>query len=370
MKKRKGNLSLGSVSGIRIYLHWSFFLLLIYLVVSELMKTGSWTASLQLTLFVLSVFATVVLHELGHALTAKRYGCRTKDIVLLPIGGVARMERLPEVPSQEIKVALAGPAVNVILAALTYLLFFRSIPLPEASSLSQPDAVSWPAHFFYANLVLALFNLLPAFPMDGGRVLRGLLSLRMDRLAATRVAARLGQFMAFLMFVAGIFYNPMLVFIGIFIFFGAQMEADYLLSRSMLKGVTVGDIVMRPLATIPAGVTVGEAGKALLDSQSSRFIVMEGTQPVGSIDRKILLHSLEEFGPDKPLTQCMRTGLPVSDSGESLEEVYNRMQSGNDQLILVRKGAVIDGYVDLENILEFILLRQAAMKGRKFEVHP
>jgi Zn-dependent protease/predicted transcriptional regulator len=361
---------LGSVSGIRIYLHWSFFLLLTYLVVSELMNSGSWIASLQLTLFVLSVFATVVLHELGHALTAKRYGCRTKDIVLLPIGGVARMERLPEAPSQEIKVALAGPAVNVLLAALTYLLFFRTTPLPVASSLSKPDAVSWPAHFFYANLILALFNLLPAFPMDGGRVLRGLLSLRMERLAATQVAARLGQVMALLMFFAGIFYNPMLVFIGLFIFFGAQMEADYLLGRSMLKGATVGDVMMRPLATIPAGVTVGEAGKVLLDSQSSRFIVVEGSNPVGTIDRKILLHSLEEFGPDKPVNQCMRSGLPVSEYDESLEEVYNRMQSGSDQLILVKKGAAIEGYVDLENILEFILLRKAAMKGRRFEVYP
>jgi len=327
-------------------------------------------ASLQLTLFVVAIFSTVVLHELGHALTARRYGCVTKDIILLPIGGVARMDRLPEAPLQEVKVALAGPAVNLAIALITYVLFFRLSPVPGLSEINPSGPVNWPAQFLYTNLVLAVFNLLPAFPMDGGRVLRGLLSLRMDRLKATRIAARLGQLIALLMAVTGLFLNPMLVFIGAFIFFGAQVEADFMIGRSFLQGATVRDVVMRPLVTLQSNQTLGDAMQALLESPATRFVVMDGTVPVGTIDRKMILKQVEESGKDKNIAACMRRDIPVSDSGDGLEALYNRMQSGNDQLVLVKEGEAISGYVDLENVLEFILLRQALSKRNKFELFP
>ncbi|MFM2134902.1 MAG: hypothetical protein RL021_302 [Bacteroidota bacterium] len=370
MEKRKGNISLGAVKGIRIYLHWSFFLLLVYLVVAEMMRGGGWSSAAQLVLLVLAVFATVVLHELGHALTAKRYGCRTRDIILLPIGGVARMDRLPEDPGQEIKVALAGPAVNFALAALIYLLFFRSGGLPPISELSELRPSNWWAHFFYANAVLAIFNLIPAFPMDGGRVMRGLLSFRLDRLTATRIAAFLGQVIAIIMVVAGLFSNPMLVFVGAFIFFGAQMESDYLIGRSLLKGVAVRDVLMYPMVSLPADAKLSDAMNLLLRTQATRFVVMNGDLPVGVIDRKSLLLHIEEGGPGIRVADCMRSDIPVSSPDEDLETVYRKMQTGDDQLFLVKEGDRFSGYVDIENLLEFMLLRKALAKRRKFEINP
>lgn len=280
------------------------------------------------------------------------------------------MDRLPEVPSQEIKVALAGPAVNLVLAALTYLLFLREGGVPPLTSLAQLDGSNWAAHFFYANSILAVFNLIPAFPMDGGRVLRGLLSFRMERLAATRIAAFLGQVVAVLMVLAGLFSNPMLVFIGVFIFFGAQMESDYLMGRSLLKGVAVRDVLMHPMVTLPSGAMLSDAMELLLRSQATRFVVVEGETPIGMIDRKSLFRHIEQGGPAQRVVDCMRSEIPVSAPDEDLETLYRKMQSGDEQLFLVKEGDRVSGYVDIENLLEFMLLRKALAKRRKFEVHP
>jgi len=227
------SLKLGTISGIRLYLHWTFLILLGAVFFYDLGGIGL-PAAAQRLLFVLALFACIVLHELGHALAARKYGIPTRDITLLPIGGVARLERMPREPKQELWVALAGPLVNVGIAAALFLVLV-AIRISGTSFLASQAAFLRP--LMWINLFLIAFNLLPAFPMDGGRVLRALLAQRLEYVRATRIAARIGQVMAILFILAGLHSlvfaggradghpSPMLALIGVFIFFGARNEA-------------------------------------------------------------------------------------------------------------------------------------------------
>ena len=214
---------LGRVAGIDVFVHATFLILLVWTARAAYLPSGRSAAAASGVAFILTVFGVVVLHELGHALAARRFGIGTRDITLLPIGGVSRLERMPEDPRQEIRVALAGPAVNVVLAAGLYagLVVLRTGPFDRVSMMEG----GFLARLFWVNVSLALFNLLPAFPMDGGRVFRALLALRMDRVKATEVAARTGQALALLLGFAGLFFNPFLVFIALFVWMGAAQEA-------------------------------------------------------------------------------------------------------------------------------------------------
>ena len=218
-----GSWKLGKIAGIDVFVHATFFILVAWVALSAYLPRGSASAAANGVASILTVFGVVVPHELGHDLAARRFGIATREITLLPIGGISRLERMPEDPRQELQVALAGPAVNVALAAAAYaaLLVFGSggidhLSVTEGSFLTRLLSI---------NLSLALFNLLPAFPMDGGRVFRALLALRMDRAKATEVAARTGQAMAVLFGVVGIFFSPMLVLIALFVWMGAAQEA-------------------------------------------------------------------------------------------------------------------------------------------------
>ena len=227
------SLKLGKIAGIYVYLHWTFFLLLGLVFFSDLGQGTGVPAAIQAVLFVLALFACIVLHELGHALAARRYGIPTRDITLLPIGGVARLERMPREPRQEFWVAVAGPLVNVAIAACL-VITLCVIRYGRIEALAPLSGFLWPLLFM--NLFLVAFNMLPAFPMDGGRVLRASLACKLEYVRATRIAARVGQGMALLFIAAGAFGymtgfkalsapQPMLVLIGAFIFIGARNEA-------------------------------------------------------------------------------------------------------------------------------------------------
>ena len=209
--------------GIGVYVHFSFLLIVAWVAFGQLRAGGGAAAVLSSVAFLFALFACVVLHELGHALAARRYGIRTRDITLLPIGGLARLERMPEKPVQELFVALAGPAVNVAIALALW------VWLGLTGSLVPADQVGLTIGPFFErllviNVALVVFNMLPAFPMDGGRVLRALLALRLGALRATRIAATVGKAMAALFAVVGLFFNPFLILIAFFIWFGATQE--------------------------------------------------------------------------------------------------------------------------------------------------
>src|ERR1051325_3816537 len=239
----KWSLKLGSFAGIRVYLHWTFVLLLGWILFSHVGQGHDWAEAWRSVAFILALFGCVLLHEFGHALTAKHYGIHTQDITLLPIGGIARLERLPEDPRQELWVTLAGPAVNVAIAGILFLVLRFPFQINDFSQARLLEG-NFLVHLMSVNVFLAVFNLLPAFPMDGGRVLRALLSMRMGRTKATRLAANIGQGMAILFGIAGFLGNPMLIFIAIFVYLGAEAEAQAVETTSFIGGLQGRDAMM------------------------------------------------------------------------------------------------------------------------------
>jgi Zn-dependent protease len=215
---------IGNVAGIGIHLHWTFFLLPVLVAVQVIAGGGGIAPVAYAVVFVLAIFGCIVLHELGHALMARRFGIATHDITLLPIGGVARLERMPKNPWQELAIAVAGPAVNVAIAAsLIGGLMLNGLLTQTLANTTV--AGSWFVNLIWVNIALVAFNLLPAFPMDGGRVLRSLLAMSMSHPRATRIAASIGQVLAVGLAIAGLYFNPMLMFVALFVFLAARGEA-------------------------------------------------------------------------------------------------------------------------------------------------
>ncbi len=262
---------IGRIAGIDVYVHATFLLLLAWVAISHYLENQRLADAAYGLFFIITLFGIVVLHELGHALTARRFGIRTRDITLLPIGGLARLERMPEAPRQELLVALAGPAVNVALAGmLLAILAFTS----ELVALNDVKLVggSFLANLVFVNVALAVFNMLPAFPMDGGRVLRACLAMRMDYVRATQVAANIGQALALMLGFLGLFSNnPFLVFIALFVWMGAAQEA----SMVQMKAALAFDRLFKDEVT-PGDKSVLDA--VLADAQKLRVQISTSDQ--------------------------------------------------------------------------------------------
>lgn len=359
----KGSVRIASIAGIKIFIHWTFLILIAYIIYSNYRRGYNAEQIGWSVLFVLSIFFTVCLHELGHALTARRFKIKTRDITLLPIGGVARLETLPEKPKEELLVAIAGPAVNLVLAGISWLL----IDMPANDELPQimadgVNAGNFLLNFFIINIWLAVFNLVPAFPMDGGRILRALLSMRMPRHVATAIAARIGQFLAVLFIFAGFFVNPFLMFIGIFIFLGAQAEAEQTQAQSMLSGYTVRDVLMCEIPAVQASDTVSSAVTLLLGSQNKNFLVMRGQEAVGTLSRDEIIKALADKGDAALVENVMNREVVTLAPEESLDTIYCHIQQ-RTELMVVKEHGRVAGIVDADNILEFIMVKSALMRN-------
>ena len=230
------SLKIAKLAGIDIFIHFTFFILLTWVALIQLKLNGSIGAAFSGVVFILAIFSCVVLHELGHALAAKKYGIKTRDIILLPIGGVARLEKMPNQPIQELWVALAGPAVNVVIVALLAVYLWITNTLTPDNQLTMTTA-AFVERIMGVNIFLILFNMIPAFPMDGGRVLRALLATRLAYIKATQVSTNLAQGIALLFGVIGLFYNPLLLFIAFFVWIGAAQETRMIRAKSALDRV-------------------------------------------------------------------------------------------------------------------------------------
>lgn len=352
------SLYIGNIFGVKIFIHWTFLFLIAWITIAGI-RQGENTAMILYTLgFVLCVFVCITLHELGHALMAKRLHYVTKDITLLPIGGMARMDEIPERPGHELAVALAGPVVNLVIAMILYPLVVWYGSVPSFFTVLFDNGETFLFSLMVVNIGLAIFNLIPAFPMDGGRVFRALLSMRMDRVKATRIAAGTGQVLAALFFLAGIFYNPVLAFIGVFIFLMAQTESNYVKSKSILHNYKVGDAMMRKYYSLDASDTIQDAASALLDVQASDFLVMEGGDVIGTLDRNRIIKALAKKEENTTIRLAMNTQVKYLSPDMPLDKVYTLLQS-NSILPVMDKGNVV-GIIDLNNILEFIMIRSAA----------
>ncbi len=360
----KGSFKLGKIDDISVYIHWTFSLLLLFIVYVNYKAGQNTTQILWSLLFIACIFLTVFLHELGHALTAKKFGIKTKDLTLLPIGGLARLERSPEKPSEELMVAFAGPLVNIVLAIGTGL--FISLPNTSEEMLVQlangVNANNFFLNFYLVNIVLAIFNLIPAFPMDGGRVLRALLSYKLERHVATKIAARIGQILAVGFIFLGFFANPFLIFIGLFVFMGAQIESEYTESKYMLKGYKVRDVLMKQYPTIDYNETLETAVKLMLDSQNKHFLVTQNGIPMGTLNREQIIEGLSKKEEEAELPSIIDKNLILLQADSLLEDVFELVYKHKSTLMLVMENNQLIGTLDTENLLEFILINEVKAK--------
>lgn len=359
---RSLSLHLGKLFGIDVYIHWTFWILIGWIILMHLQQGAGFSEGLLGVLFIFALFGCVVLHEFGHALTARRFGVVTKDITLYPIGGIASLEGMPERPLQEFVVAIVGPMVNLVIAAVLWLALSASGNLPDIERLSTDEGIVRLPFLFsllVANVILAVFNLIPAFPMDGGRALRSLLSLVMERTTATRIAAGLGQFLAITFVFLGFFYNFWLVLIGLFIFLGAGGEAAYVRTQSALAGLTVMNAIMRRFTILKPDQDLGEAIDALLNSQETAFVVSADGKPLGLLMRDDIIRGLSEVGKHAPVSQFMNTNYFVVDPEMPLETFFQKAMTEERSVALVIAGDELLGLIDRENVGEILMIKEA-----------
>jgi Zn-dependent protease len=354
----KWSLKLGRVAGIGIYLHWTFAILLGWIFVSHLSVGQNVTQAARAVAFILALFACVVLHELGHALTARRYGVRTRDITLLPIGGVARLERIPEEPRQEFWIAVAGPAVNVAIAAILFGVLALLGTIHQAFQL-QGASVNFLTGLLWVNLSLVVFNLLPAFPMDGGRVLRALLAIKVGRRRATAIAASIGQGFAILLGIVGFFRNPFLMFIAFFVYLGAQAEAEQVEMASVLEGLRVSDAMLTRFRSLASNDPLEQAVKELLAGSQQDFPVVEGSQVVGMLRRSDLIKALAEGPSHRPVAEAMSRECRAVRETDVLTRAVDMMRDARCASVPVLRDGQLTGLLTLENVSELLMVRSA-----------
>lgn len=352
---------IGTFAGIGVYIHYTFTLLLGWVTYNRWAEGGSPQEIAGSAAFMLSIFGCVVLHEFGHALTARHFGIKTRDITLLPIGGMARLERLPREPWQEFLVALAGPAVNVVIVAILLPIVF-AMGLWSEELLLNPLGGSLLFQLALSNAALVVFNMLPAFPMDGGRVLRALLAMKFEYVQATRWAARIGQAMSVVFGMAGLFLfnNPMLVVIAVFIWFSAAQEAGQVQVQWALQGIPVRNAMITDFRTLAPGDSVAHAVELLLRGTQEDFPVVDEGRVVGILTRADLAKALAQGGMQWPVERAMQTQFPSVDGGEPVQAVLERLAGSEYQTFPVLRGGQLEGLLTLHNIRELLMV-QAAM---------
>jgi Zn-dependent protease/predicted transcriptional regulator len=350
---------LGSLFGIEVRVHATFVMLLAWVALSHLMHGHDVSVALGGVAYILAVFAIVVMHELGHALTARRFGIATRDITLLPIGGVARLERMPTNPSQELLVAIAGPAVNVALAGI---LFGVLAVMGAATDIGQLSVVGGPflAKLMWTNVGLAVFNLLPAFPMDGGRVLRALVALRTDYLRATDIAAAVGQATALVFGLVGLFSNPFLVFIAFFVWVGAQEEAGMVHIRASLAGVPVSRAMIPGVVAVAPMQPVSDVVQHMLAGFQDDLPVVDDGALVGVVGRAEVLRGAVEGDANAPVSSIMVRAVPTVRETDSLDTALERLQESRRRSIPVVRDGLLVGMLPVENVAYLLQVRERA----------
>ncbi|MEW5962915.1 MAG: site-2 protease family protein [Pseudomonadota bacterium] len=360
-----GSVKLFEVAGTSVRIHPTFFLLLAWIAAIHWMKGGPQEAVAGVV-FIAILFLCVVLHEFGHIFMARRFGIKTPDVTLLPIGGVAALERMPEKPGEEIAVALAGPAVNLVIAAL--LIAIAGLPTDaEALVRAAEGEASLVQRVAVANIALFAFNLIPAFPMDGGRVLRALLAIPMGFTRATRAAAVVGQGLAIVLGFLGLFGNPFLILIAVFIFFAASGEAGYVLARDLTRGYLAAHAMITRFEALSPLDTIDDAADLLLRTTQQELPVVDGGGRLrGVLIRADIVRALREQGGATPVVEVMTRDIVEVRETAPLDGVMAEIAKQRSGIVGVVDGAGrLTGYVSSENLYELMSIREArALQGR------
>ncbi len=356
------SLSIGRIGGTAVRIHITFLLFLIWIWFANY-QTGGATAAWNGLLFMILLFLCVLAHEFGHVLTARAFGVPTPDVTLLPIGGVARLARIPEAPGQEFLIAIAGPAVNVVIAVA--LVVFARVHIDPQDLAAVGDArVGMLDRLAEINLFLAAFNMIPAFPMDGGRVLRAALATQFGHVRATEIAASIGQWVAFALGFLGLFYNPLLIFIAIFVYLAAASEAHMVGLRAASRGVPVTAAMLTRFATLKPTDHIDEAIETLLHTSQSEFPVIDDTgRLAGLLARADIVRALKAHGAKAPVGEAMTTDIPTVSHRACLDEAFRVLQEKSAPAVgVVDSQGRLVGLVTAHTVGEMLMLRDALPK--------
>jgi len=357
-----GSLGTVKVFGVPVRLHFTFILLLVFLL---FIGVGGRQSGATTALYILGLFASVLLHEIGHALMARRYGIHTTEIVMFPIGGVSRFERQPKA-WEELWITLAGPAVNLLIAVALLAWVATQQGFVALEKLAEPTDANLAERLALGNLLLCVFNLLPAYPMDGGRVLRAFLALRRPEEEATRMAAGAGQALAFLMGLAGLLWgNFMLVFVALFVYLGAFQEGAAARGRILTSGFPVHAAMITDFRTLKHGDTIRDAGQLLLATSQHDFPVIVGDQVAGLLSRAALLRAMMAEGPDAYVAGVMDREFKRVTPETPLSEALPLVSGPGACVLVMDEEGKLQGMLTSENVSEFILLRQATQAQPK-----
>ena len=350
---------IGQVAGTDIKVHATFPLLLVWAAVASYRQAGA-AAAADLTLFLLALFTCILLHEFGHIRMARRFGVRTPDVILLPIGGVARLERIPDEPKQEFLIAVAGPAITLVIAGALLVL---ALLLGLRPSLHDPVAGQQPfvVRLMAVNVYLLLFNLLPVFPMDGGRVFRALLAQRLGLMRATRIAGSVGQVAAVAMGIYGFTTGaPLLMLVALFVYLGAGAEASAVETRLAGEGITVGQMMVTDFRTIPIHATLSQAVELLLAGEQREFPVVDNLgRTEGLLTRDNLIRGLHTGSPASTVGEAMTAGVSTVTPTLGFQEALDRLRSSGLPALPVVEDGTLVGLLTLDNITDLLLVRRA-----------
>ncbi|MEL1250998.1 site-2 protease family protein [Aurantiacibacter gilvus] len=337
----------------KVRLHWSFLLFLLWIGLTALLDQGVGAAVSSLVFFSL-LFICVVLHEFGHILAARRFGVRTPDVLLLPIGGVSRLERIPEEPRKEIIIALAGPLVSFVIGLFVLVVLgFPQVDL--VNGLAGPEAIL--VQLGWLNIFLGAFNLIPAFPMDGGRVLRALLASRFGYARGTQLAANAGQAAAIIFGMLGLLSgNFILLLIAVFIFLAASSEAGAAQMRSATLGLTTADFMITEFDCLRLDQPVSAAAEALIRTNQRQFPIVDGKGRLcGGLDRDAIVKALHR-DPQTPVSEAMQADIATVTPHHNADELVRYLQAGESMVVVCSGDDRPVGVVTWENMLEYLMV--------------
>jgi Zn-dependent protease/predicted transcriptional regulator len=356
----KWSINAGKIFGIRLRIHLTFFLLLLFVFASVMAESG-FRAGILSALFICAIFACVVIHEVGHSLIARRFGKEPRSITLLPIGGMAEVEEMPKKPAQEIAISLIGPLINIVIAGVLFVVAGAKVGV-SLPGLYPQSAEAFVSGLIGVNIMLAVFNLLPAFPMDGGRVLRGLLAMKMDYVQATTWAANIGQAIATFFIFFGLFNNWWLALIGIFLYLGAGSEKQQVILQSLLAEVPIGEAMTTEYISLKPGDSLADALEHFHHGCQQDFPVIGDSGIEGILTRDRILASIHTKGLNATVSDVMDKNFATADAYMGLDRIYRILLSGNKTAVAVMEQGQLKGIIGLDGIGRYFMIR-AALKG-------
>ena len=354
-----GNLNLGKYYGTKIEIHWTFFLIIAWIILTEVVSGGSIDRILFNLQFILAVILCVFLHEMGHAMAAKHFGIKTKKIVLLPIGGISTNDITTNSPKEEFLITAAGPIVNIIIA----IILFFAVPVHDYISLNLGQYFtalsdfSFRTFFFFlfiVNVALVIFNMIPAFPLDGGRILRALLDLKFDRVRATKIAATIGNIIAMILLLIGFLFNPILIFMSLFLFIGSFSENRIVHELSLLKGHKVRDAMLEDITVFDPNDTMEAVIKVIISGSETNFIVVGDEKILGILYHKDIIENSNKR--QMLVKNIMSKVHKTMQANEALSVAYRLMENEVHPFFPVVEKNKLVGAIDFANLNEFILM--------------